>query len=130
MEQDIRDALSDIKVSVREGFASTNRRIDDLVTQGEFRATIERVDIQHMTLRKEFDTHVENVPTRDRIAAERDVAIANAAEARDESIRTEFRSELEGFRTTTRWAVGIAATAVGLICTAASLAFNIITATP
>lgn len=128
MDADIRDALQDIKTSVREGFNTTNRRIDDLVTMGEFRATVERIDVQHGTLRKEFDYHVETVPARDQLAVERDNAIAVAAEARDEALRSEFHRDLEGFRTTTRWAVGIAATAVGLICTAASLAFNIFTA--
>lgn len=112
MDQDIRDSLQDIKTSVRDGFAATNRRIDDLVTIGEFRATVERIDAQHGTLRRDFDNHEALTP-----------GIVSASEARDEAIRTEFRQELDSFRTTTRWAVGIAATAVGLITT---IAFSII----
>lgn len=127
MDQDIRDALADIKSSVRDGFSDTNRRIDDLVTKGEFRATIERIDIQHEALRRDFDNHVESVPARDQLAVERDQAISRAAEARDDAIRAEFRSDLDGFRTTTRWAVGLAATGVGLVSGAASLLFNILT---
>ena len=113
MEQDIRDALTDLKTQVRDGFAQTNQRIADLVTIGEFRATVERVDAQHATLRRDFEVHKAETPS-----------IVQASESRDEAIRQEFRSELEGFRATTRWAVGIAATAVGLVCTIASVIIN------
>lgn len=126
MDQDVRDALQDIKTSVRDGFAGIDRRFTDLVTIGEFRATVERQDTQHAILRRDFEQHTNQ--TADIVAASeaRDATIAAASEARDIALRSEFRQDLDGFRSTTKWAVGIATTAVGLVCTVVTIVINAI----
>ena len=97
MDQDIRDALADIKGSVSDGFRDTNARIDKLVTQGEFKATVERLDAQHSTLRRDHDT------------------LSASAVKEHAGIRAEWGAEIGEFRSSTRWAVGIAVTIAGLV---------------
>ena len=118
MDQDIREALADIKVSVRDGFKDVNARIDRLVTKGEFEATVQRLDAQHATLRRDFDAHEAASAAHVQEVREADAAVEAKATAATELVRTELHKELEGFRSTTRWAIGIAATGAGVLTSA------------
>lgn len=115
MDQDIREALTDIKTSVREGFKDVNARIDQLVTKGEFDATVLRLDAQHATLRRDFDTHEAASAAHVQEVRTADADILSKAQAASAAIREELHKELEGFRNTTRWAIGIAATSAGVL---------------
>lgn len=104
MDADIREALSDIKADVREGFKGVNERIDNMVTKGEFTATVARLDAQHGTLRRDFQSHETESAAR-----------ATQARADDQAVRTELRSELDGFRVTTRWAITLSASGAAIL---------------
>lgn len=104
MDEDIRAAIADLKLDLKDGFKSVNARIDTLVTKDAFDATVQRLDAQHGTLRRDFDAHEQAAP-----------AHRAAAAARAEAVRAEVKTELEGFRTTTRWAIGITVPATGLL---------------
>ncbi|MEJ1087064.1 hypothetical protein WDU99_01890 [Microbacterium sp. Mu-80] len=110
MEPDIREALSDIKTDVRDGFKGVNERIDNMVTKGEFTATVARLDAQHETLRRDFSAHDTEAATR-----------ATQARADDQAVRAELRTELDGFRVTTRWAIGLSVAGAGVLYTIVSL---------
>jgi len=97
MEADIRDALTDLKESVRDGFRVVNERIDNLVTKGEFNATVQRLDAQHGTLRRDVETN--------------EVQARTTADA----VRAELRGELEKMRATYRWAVALLVPAAGVV---------------
>jgi hypothetical protein len=114
VDPDIRDALSDIKAQVREGFDAVNKRIDLLVTKGEFEATVQRLDAQHGTLRRDFDGHERRT----------EQIIKDNREA-DNAIRTDLFRELEGFRTTTRWAIALAASAAAILVSLMSWLLNL-----
>lgn len=110
MDEDIRSALTDIKNSVRDGFRDTNKRIDDLVTRGEFTATIARLDAQHGTLRRDFDTHTQKSDLVLKKIEDDDAETLRQALARTENVEKKVESELTEYRTTTRWAIGLTAT--------------------
>lgn len=112
MEPDIREALADIKSSVRDGFAEVNKRIDKLVTQGEFEATVHRLDAQHGTLRRDFDKHEQQTQQHYKTVQEADSAI-----------RAELLGELEKIRSSTRWAIGLVIPGAALI---AAVVFGIL----
>lgn len=104
MDEDIRASLADLKTDLRDGFSSVNARIDTLVTKDAFDATIQRIDSEHASLRRDFDLHEAGAPAHRQAAADK-----------AEAVRKEVRSELEGFRTTTRWAIGLAAGGAGVV---------------
>ncbi len=114
MDPDIREALADIKSDVRDGFKAVNERIDRLVTKGEFEATIQRIDAQHATLRRDFDSH-----------ETRTEAHYTQTRTDDEAVKRELKGELEGFRATARWALGLAAPVVAVI---AAIVFGVLNA--
>lgn len=124
-DETLRLALGDLKTDVRLGFADTNKRLDDLVTKGEFNATIERVDVQHENLRREFDTHVNNAEAYMQHARDSDNRIMEEATKAVQAVRQEVHSSLEGYRISTRWAIGLAASVAGLIVAAASVLVSI-----
>ena len=115
MDQDIRDALTDIKTSVRDGFDAVNKRIDALVTRGEFQATVERIDSQHDTLRRDYDAHEKR--TEQIVEANRraDAAIAQKAEQGIEQVRADVHRELEGFRSAQWKSITLAVSIAGLV---------------
>lgn len=115
MDQDIRGALADIKSDVRDGFAKIDQRIDQMVTKGEFVAEVRRLDAQHATLRRDFDHHDQEAPSYRKAAADK-----------AEAVRAEVRVDLEGFRTTTRWAIALAATGAGVVVALLSWVINIL----
>lgn len=115
MDQDIRDALSDIKIAVRDGLSDVKGQISDLVTRSEFRATIERVDSQHATLKSAFENHEKGTADHMEDVRKADQENADAANRAIEAVRDELKTSLEGFRVTTRWALGIALTGTALI---------------
>lgn len=106
MEQDIREALADIKTSVRDGFDSVNKRIDQLVTKGEFDATVLRLDAQHGTLRRDFDRHETETQAHYKTVQDADAAV-----------RSELLGELEKIRSSQRWALGLLIPAAAVIST-------------
>lgn len=115
MDEDIRAALSEIKTDQKDGFKQVNDAVKELVTRGEFRATVERLDAADRTTRTDLDNHIQYAEKT--IQAERDVATAERAKAavdRDE-MRKEMHNEFEKQRVQSRWAVGIAVTVVGMI---------------
>ena len=120
MDEDIRGALTDIREIVREGFRDTNKRIDALVTQGEFNATVQRIDSEHATLRRDFNQHEIRSEAHMEDVRKADAVVLADAQKSIEGVRIELHSNLEGFRSTTRWAVGVAATGAGVIVAAAS----------
>lgn len=114
MDEDIRASLSDIRTDVKDGFSGVNGRIDMLVTKGEFDATVQRLDSQHDSLRREFNTH--EGATANHMAQVR---------ADDSEIRKEFKGELEGFKATTRWAIGLSATGAAILVSLVQWLFSI-----
>lgn len=114
MDEDIRTALADIKESVRAGFADVNARIDRLVTRGEFEAVVQRLDAQHATLRRDFDTHETRTESH-----------YMQTRTDDEAVKRELKGDLEAFRTTARWALGLAAPVIAVI---AAIVFGVLNA--
>ena len=114
MDEDIRLALADIRQQVRDGFSDVSKRIDQMVTRGEHTATVERLDAQHATLRRDFDAH-----------ERRTEQIIKDNRAADEAIRAEVKRELNEFSTQARWSVGIAVTLAGFVFGLISWAINI-----
>lgn len=82
MDDDIRQSLTDIKQSLRDGFVDMNDRIDKLVTKEAFDAQITRLD------------------QADRNQRER---IASHEKSNDE--------DFQSIRSTAKWAIGICLTA-------------------
>ncbi|AXH47316.1 hypothetical protein SEA_EDEN_21 [Microbacterium phage Eden] len=119
MEADIREALSDIKHDVREGFSSTNRRIDDLVTRGEFSATVARLDGQHNTLRRAFEVHETQTEGLVDALRKADIQVLHDSKSETMQLRDEVSHQLNEFRVTTRWAIGLTATGVAILTTLA-----------
>lgn len=117
MDQDIRDALTDLRADVRTGFSDINKRIDALVSRTEFAATVERLDAQHAALRKDFDAHEEASLSHVAEVRNADDIVLTKAQAMSAAIREELHKELQGFRTTTRWAIGISVTSAGFLVT-------------
>lgn len=122
MDPDTRDALAEIKLSIRDGFESVERRIDHLVTRAEFVAEVRRIDSdhgnlkgQHESLRSDFSRHLDQ--TTEIIEANRsaDAAIAKEAKESIANVRADLHTQLDGFRAQSRWAVGIAVTLAGLV---------------
>lgn len=119
MDQATREAFADLKADLRgvlaDGFAGingriddTNRRIDDLITRGEFKATIERLDNQHHVLRRDFDQHEQQTQHH-----------LDNARADDAAVRKEVLAQVSTLKrdiqVANRWAVGSALTAAGLL---------------
>lgn len=98
MDEDIRGALTDIKTSVRDGFQEVNRRIDTLVTKGEHDATVQRLDQQHGTLRRDFETHKEATVTQHQTIGEGDTQTRRELREELEKSRAEIGVELEKIR--------------------------------
>lgn len=109
----IGDLKNDLKSDLSKGFDRLDMQIGQLVTKGEFAATVQRIDIQHGTLRSEYQQHVSEAP-----------AHRLAASARADAVKAEVKTDLEGFRTTTRWAIGITIPATGLLVTIIQLVAN------
>ena len=97
MEPDIREALSEIRADVRTGFDKVNKRIDSLISRGEFKATVQRIDAQHETLRRDHDN------------------LDRTAKHEHAGIRDEMHKGLDSFSTQARWAVGIAVSIVSVV---------------
>jgi hypothetical protein len=89
--------FQELKTDIREGFKAINERIDNLVTRNELNAELKRIDEKHeqhaSDTRREF-------ANRDRINLERDAVLD---------------ARLDQFTSTTKWAVGIAATLAAII---------------
>lgn len=115
MDEDIRAVLSDLKSDVRSGFDKVDQTFKEMVTKGEFNATIARLDAEAASLRRDFEAHDKAAPGHR----------AEAARKADE-IRTEVRTDLEGFRVTTRWAIGIAAGLAGIAASVGMWLLNLI----
>ncbi len=115
MDQDIRDALTDLRADVRTGFSDINKRIDALVSRTEFAATVERLDAQHSMLRRDFDNHEATSAAHVSEVRQADDAVLTKAQAASAAIREELHKELQGFRATTRWAIGISVTSAGVL---------------
>lgn len=119
MDPDIRTALTDLKTDLktdlREGFDRQSKQIDAMVTRGEFTATVERLDSSMKNLQRDLNVHESEAP-----------AHRQAALDRAEAVRTEVRGELEGFRATTRWAIGLSATGAGILVAALTWIIDII----
>ena len=115
MDPNVRDALIDIKNSVKEGFSETNRRLDDLVTKSEFNATIQRIDEKLVSQEKALDNHERQSDIyKAQAHASEEAAKKDALDAAT-AVRTELHAALSQLRTTSRWAVGITATVAGII---------------
>lgn len=125
MDADIREALSDIKHDVREGFSNTNRRIDDLVTRGEFSATVDRLDGQHNTLRRAFEVHEAQTEGLVEALRKSDIQVLKDSKLETEQLRNEVGAQLNEFRITTRWAIGFTATGVAILTTLAQWLLSI-----
>ena len=120
MDQDVRDGLADIKLSVREGFSDMTKRLDDLVTKGEFNATVKRIDnelqMQHQAISdhdkqsEEYKSRAANTESELRAAAQKDAA----------AVQSELHTSLEQMRAALRWGIGIAATISGIIVSVVS----------
>ena len=120
MDQDVRDGLADIKLSVREGFSDMSKRLDDLVTKGEFIATVKRIDnelqMQHQAIsdhdkqNEEYKSRRANAESELRAAAQKDSA----------AVQSELHTSLEQMRAASRWGIGIAATVSGIIVSVVS----------
>lgn len=104
MDPDIRQALVDLKTDLRTGFSDQSNKIDQMVTRGEFVATVERLDSMLVILRRDFDGHEAEAP-----------AHRTAAFNRVEAVRREVRADMDGFRVTTRWAITLSATGAGIL---------------
>lgn len=104
MDEDTRASLTEIKSDVRQGFADIKTEIKELVTRGEFAATVQRIDSEAAALRRDLTSHEDAAP-----------AHRKAALDRADAVRKEVRAELDGFKITTRWAIGLAATGAGLL---------------
>ena len=108
MDEDIRASLTEIKQTTKEGFAEIKGEIKTLVTQGEFNATIQRVDSSHAQLRNDFDMHVN--------WAEKKLQDSDAAAKLDrEKLRSEVHGEFEAQRVSNRWAIGLSVTISGIL---------------
>lgn len=117
MEEDIRDALADIKTSIR----AVDKRIDALVTRGEFQATIQRVDAQHEALRRDYDQHELNAPEIVKSVESKIDASKAVLRGEISSTRTATEKRLGEFAITARWAIGVALSALGLLIAAGVL---------
>lgn len=93
------DRIADLKLDVNAGFERIEKHLDKLVTKGELNATVERLDAQHATLRKDHD------------ALKADADVEHAA------IRRETAKQAEDLATGVKWWVGIALTILGFAVT-------------
>lgn len=71
MDEDTRASLTEIKTDVRQGFADVKQEIKELVTRGEFNATVQRLDAQHDMIRRDFTAHEEAAPAHRQAAMDR-----------------------------------------------------------
>jgi BMFP domain-containing protein YqiC len=126
MDPDIRDALADIKLDVKDGLTGIHRRIDDLVTRGEFRATVDRIDAAHGTLQRDFTAHEQKTETYMQQVRDEDNKVMDSTTKAVDAVRAEVHTALEGYKVSSRWAVGLAASIAGLIVAAASIVVNFI----
>lgn len=116
MDEDTRASLAEIKADVRNGFTEIKSEIKELVTRGEFSATVQRIDSESAALRRDLTAHEEAAPIHRKAALDK-----------AEAVRTEVRSELESFRVTTRWAITLAATGAAILVSALTWFVNYIT---
>lgn len=112
MEEDIRatlaDLKNDLKSDIKDGFKAVHDRIDGMVTKSEFHAVITRIDSEHGRLRVDFDTHV----------GQTDAIVENVRAqiiVQSDQTRKEMDTELERFRSSSRWAIGIAVSISGVL---------------
>lgn len=101
MDEDIRTALSELKLDLKDGFKEVNKRFDEMVTRREFEAEVRRVDQAHKTLRAEFDQHI---TSSEGIIS----GVRKDVEKATEDNRKEFDTEFERFKAATRWFIGLA----------------------
>lgn len=96
--------ITDLKTDINARFDRVDKNVADLVTKAAFDATVERLDAQHTALRLEFDRHDKAAPD-----------YRKAASDRAEAVREELNAQLGEFRSTTRWAIGLAIPATGVL---------------
>ncbi|WP_406245807.1 hypothetical protein ACI7YT_12255 [Microbacterium sp. M] len=116
MDEDIRTAIGDLKSDLNRRFDQVDRSIETMVTKSEFNATVQRIDAEANMLRRDFESHEKEAPSH-----------RAAAAAKAESVRAEVKAELEGFRVTTRWAIGLAAGGAGIVFAVIQWVFSLIT---
>lgn len=97
MDEDIREALRDLKLDLREGFKDVNAKFDGLVTKAELQAELKGRDERMDSITKAIDDHIRSSP------------------AMLEGVRSEMDTELERFRSSQRWAIGISVTVSGIV---------------
>ena len=125
MDEDIRTALADVKQTIRDGFSTTNGQIKELITRGEFNATVQRLDSEAATLRRDFTAHEAQSERHTTAMHEADAKVMADAKTSIDAVKAELHTNLEGFRVTTRWAIGLSATIAGLIVGAVSVIVTI-----
>lgn len=138
IDPDVKDALSEIKGDVRDGFKEIKELISTLVTKGEFEATVARIDgdIRNtnervFSFKNEFDQHETRTEVHMEQVRAADKQVMDKSQVAIEQVRSEMNHTLQEFKVTTRWAVTVAASATGIIVAAASaltsFIFNITT---
>lgn len=120
MDEATREALGDIKKDVREGFSDLKKDIGELVTKGEFNATVQRLDNQdrmqeqnHMSLVAQFQEH----------QAQTQINMAHVS-AEDRATRGLVKEQVDDIKTSQRWALGISIPAVGILVGIISFALD------
>lgn len=109
MDEDTRASLTEIKTDVRQGFADVKTEIKELVTRGEFNATVQRLDSEIAAQRRDFTAHEEAAPGHRKAALDR-----------VESVRKEVNSTI--------WkAVTLAVGAAGVLVSALTWLINYFT---
>ena len=78
--------IADLKRDMKDGFDGVRNDVREMVTKGEFKAEIGRLDANHQNLKEAHDRHVKD--TADDFIA---------------------------FRAATRWTLGFAVTIVGIV---------------
>jgi hypothetical protein len=85
-EQDlIPGIIADLKRDMKDGFDGVRSDVRQMVTKGEFKAEIGRLDANHTNLKASHDKHVINT-----------------------------NEEFKAYRAATRWTLGFAVTIVGI----------------
>lgn len=113
MDEDIRAALTEIKLDVKDGFKDVKKDISELVTRGEFNAEVRRIDAQHLSLAHQFQEH-EN---------QTQINVAHA-KSNDEAVRNELIGKIDEIKSAQRWAIGISVPAVGILVGVISFALD------
>lgn len=120
MDEATREALADIKKDVREGFAGIKGDIGQLVTKGEFNATVQRLDNQDrmheqniLQLAQQFQEH----------QAQTQINMAHVS-SEDSATRKLVKEQVDEIKSSQRWAIGITVPAVGIFVAIISFAID------